>query len=78
VSDQNGGQLGVGAFNVSGAPGGSTTFNASIDFNLPPAGGPIQVELYDQNAQPGVIDALASIGLQAEHSRSDFKPDTHE
>lgn len=64
VSDQNGAQLGVGAFNVSGAPGGSTTFNASIDFNPPPAGGPIQVQLYDQNAQTGVIVATTSINLQ--------------
>lgn len=64
VSDQNGGQLSAGAFNVSGTPGGSATFNASIDFNPPPAGGPIQVQLYDQNAQTGVIVATTSISLQ--------------
>ncbi|HET9223158.1 MAG TPA: Gmad2 immunoglobulin-like domain-containing protein, partial [Roseiflexaceae bacterium] len=64
IFSANGIQLGVGAFNVVGAPGQSTTFNAQLFFNLPAGGGPIQVNLYDQNGATGAIVASAVISLQ--------------
>jgi hypothetical protein len=63
ISDANGNQIGRGAFNVNGNPGQSSSFNASLLFNLPPNGGPIRVDLLDQNAQNGVVIASSSIDL---------------
>jgi hypothetical protein len=62
--DAGGVQIGVGAFNVQGAPGQSATFSAQLFFNLPRGGGPIQVNLYDQNGATGAIVASAAISLQ--------------
>jgi hypothetical protein len=64
IFSANGIQLGVGAFNVSGTPGQSATFNAQLFFNLPPGGGPIQINLYDQNGATGAIVASAALNLQ--------------
>jgi hypothetical protein len=63
IFDANGTQIGVGMFNVVGAPGQSATFNAQVFFNLPAGGGPIQVNVYDQNGATGAIVATAAINL---------------
>jgi hypothetical protein len=63
IVTSNGTPLGAGAFNVAGAPGQPTTFNASIAFSLPRGGGSLRIELFDQNAATGVIVASTSIEL---------------
>ncbi len=63
VLDASGRQLGSGTFPVTGAPGGPTSFTASLTFNLPPNGGRTTVEIFDQNAANGQIAALARIEL---------------
>lgn len=63
VIGANGAQLGAGVFNVNGAPDGPATFNASLGFTLPPAGGPIRIEIFDQNAANGQVAATAAINL---------------
>jgi hypothetical protein len=64
VVDAGNRQLGVGAFPVSGSPGQSATFVASISFSLPSSGGPVRVELFDQNADNGVVVAASSLNVQ--------------
>jgi hypothetical protein len=63
VLDASGRQLGIGTFPVQGAPGGPASFNASINFSLPPSGGRVSVEVGDQNAATGQIAAGARIDL---------------
>jgi len=62
-TDQYGAQLSTGAFNVNGVPGQGASFTVSLDFNLPPAGGPIRLELFDQNAGTGVIVANTALDM---------------
>ncbi|GAB4433243.1 MAG: hypothetical protein OHK0015_21780 [Chloroflexi bacterium OHK40] len=63
VLDASGRQLGLGTFPVAGAQGGPASFNASINFSLPPSGGRITVEIFDQNAANSQIAAAARIEL---------------
>ncbi|GEM_PF-984102 len=63
VLNAAGNQIGQGSFPVTGAPGGPASFNASLTFTLPPAGGRISVELSDQDAATGQIAATARIDL---------------
>lgn len=62
VGDANGQQLGIGTFRVNGAPGQSTTFAASLTFNLPPNGGAIQVDILDRDPN-GTVIAISSVRL---------------
>lgn len=62
--DQLGRQLGNGIFNVLGSPGQPTTFNSSLDFQLPQGGGPVRFEIYDQDAVTGATVARGVIDLQ--------------
>jgi Immunoglobulin-like domain of bacterial spore germination len=62
--DQLGRQLGSGIFNVLGSPGQPTTFNSSLDFQLPLGGGPVRFEIYDQDAVTGATVARGVIDLQ--------------
>ena len=64
ITDSAGTQLGAGAFPVTGAPGQGSTFNAQLSFNLPPQGGPVQIALFDQNVNTGVVVANAVLVLQ--------------
>ncbi len=65
IVDANGTLLGSGTFGISGQPNQAGSFNASLDFNLPTQGGPIRVEIFDQNAADGQIAATAAINLVA-------------
>lgn len=56
-------QLGIGTLPVVGNPGEPTAFNASITFQLPASGGPITVEVFDQNAATGAVVASSSLPL---------------
>ncbi|MCS6880590.1 MAG: Gmad2 immunoglobulin-like domain-containing protein [Oscillochloridaceae bacterium] len=58
-----GNQIGQGAFPVASAPDGPGSFNASLTFALPPAGGRITIEIVDQDASTGQIAASARIDL---------------
>ena len=62
--DQLGRQLGSGLFTVLGSPGQPTTFNGSLDFQLPQGGGPVRFEIYDQDAVTGATVARGVIDLQ--------------
>lgn len=64
VSDSGGNQLAFGAFDVAGTPGYGTTFSPSIVFNLPPQGGLVRFDFFDQNAQTGVVVASSTIDLR--------------
>lgn len=56
-------QLGGGTFAVSGAPGQPGSFNAQLDFTLPPPGGPIRVEVTEANQANGSTLASAALTL---------------
>ena len=55
-------QIGQGSFPVNGAPGQPSSFTAELRFNPPAAGGPVRLDLYDQNTS-GQVAALASLNL---------------
>lgn len=57
-------QIGAGVFVVGGAPGQGAAFNASLTFNPPAQGGPIRIDVFDQNPQTGAVLGTSSIGLQ--------------
>jgi hypothetical protein len=63
VVDAFGQQIGVGSFPVQGSPGQPASFNASLTFALPPQGGPVRVEIFDQDAQSGTVVSTTSISL---------------
>lgn len=56
-------QLGAGSFPVTGVPGQATSFVAELRFNLPTGGGPVRVDVYDQDNAGGRVAALASLDL---------------
>lgn len=56
-------QLGSGVFAVNGLPGQASSFVAELRFNLPAGGGPVRVDVYDQDNASGRVAALASIDL---------------
>lgn len=55
--------LGSGSFAVNGVPGQTSSFVAELRFNLPPGGGPIRVDVYDQDNNTGRVAAIASLDL---------------
>jgi hypothetical protein len=57
-------QLGAGTFAVIGTAGQPATFNSSITFTLPSGGGPVRVEVYDQNATNNVVTASAALDVR--------------
>lgn len=57
-------QLGVGSFPVNGSPGQPATFVGQITFAVPPGGGPLRVEVYDQNAENNVVTASATLDVR--------------
>jgi hypothetical protein len=63
ILNATGNQIGQGSFPVAGAPDGPGSFNASLTFAVPPAGGRITVEIVDQNTTTGQIAASARIDL---------------
>ncbi|MBC8161257.1 MAG: hypothetical protein H7Z42_08560 [Roseiflexaceae bacterium] len=76
ITDSAGVQLGVGAFPVTGAPGQGAEFTASLDFNLPQQGGPVQITLSDQNVNTGVIIATATLSVQVVAAQQSIVIDT--
>jgi hypothetical protein len=60
--DGAGNPLGGGTFPVTGAPNSPATFVASLEFSLPPSGGPVSFELTDVDSN-GARLAQATIGL---------------
>ncbi len=63
VLGANSTQLGAGAFPVNAQVGRGGPFVASLTFALPSAGGPITIELFDQDAGTGTTAATASVNL---------------
>lgn len=63
VLDANNRQIGAGSFQVSGSPGGPSTFSGSLTFSEPASGGTIKAEIFDQDESSGQIVATASINL---------------
>lgn len=55
--------LGAGTFPVTGAVGQPSNFVAELRFNMPPNGGPVRVDIYDQEANNGQVAALSSFDL---------------
>lgn len=56
-TDSGGQQIGAGEFAVQG-----NAFNSSLDFNLPPQGGDVSVEVFDRDAA-GNVNARATLAL---------------
>jgi hypothetical protein len=63
VLDATGSEIGTDSFAVAGTPGQPTTFSGAVTFNGPVDGGPIRVELFDQNPADGSKADSASINL---------------
>lgn len=63
IYDRSGAQIGGGFFPVAGSLQTGGSFAASLSFTYPPLGGPIRVDLYDQNLSGG-FEATASVELQ--------------
>ncbi|HEX9369711.1 MAG TPA: Gmad2 immunoglobulin-like domain-containing protein [Roseiflexaceae bacterium] len=62
VRDASGNEIGAGSFGVSGAAGQPATFNASLVFTPPAAGGNIGVEIFERDAS-GATVASATVAL---------------
>lgn len=63
VADVVGNELGAGMFAVRGIPGQSVTFETSITYNLPSAGGPVRIEVFDQEPTTGVLLARTVVDV---------------
>ena len=66
VVDGAGAVLGTGRFPVNGAIGQSTSFNASLTFNIPASSGPIRIDIIDQDTSNGAVAASTSITLRVD------------
>lgn len=64
IFDAVGAQLGGGVFPVAGSLAVGGSFSASLGFSYPPQGGPIRVDLYDQDPATGQFRATASLTLR--------------
>jgi Immunoglobulin-like domain of bacterial spore germination len=62
-TDSAGQQLGAGTFQVVGPVDQPTTFNPSLTFILPNDGGPVHLEVYDQNPDNGATVANRGLDL---------------
>lgn len=61
IYDAAGAQVGGGVFPVSGNLQDGGQFNASIPFAYPPLGGPLRIDLYDQDPGSGAFLATATL-----------------
>lgn len=68
-------EVGTGTVPVSGAATGSGTFNASLNFALPPNGGDLRVELVDRAAD-GTVATSATLGLYVQSQTQTITIDT--
>jgi hypothetical protein len=63
IAAADGSALGEGRFAVTGPPDGPAAFNTSLEFRLPATGGPISLELRDEEPQGVRIAAAAQLQL---------------
>ncbi len=63
VLDASGNELGSGSFPVEGEPGGSASFTAALEFNLPSGGGPITLQIIDVDPAGDQPIAQANLDL---------------
>jgi hypothetical protein len=75
-TDSAGQQLGAGQFPVSGTPGQPASFNATLNFNLPNAGGPVTIELSERADAYGQGGAMEVRGMVVESQYQDIFIDT--
>lgn len=61
IYDRAGTQVGGGVFPVVGSPLEGGRFAATLGFLYPAAGGPLQIDLYDQDPLTGVFPASATL-----------------
>ncbi len=61
IYDSGGIQVGGGVFPVNGSPQEGGRFNASLLFTFPEFGGPLRIDLYDQDPFTGAFPATASL-----------------
>lgn len=64
IYDGAGAQLGGGVFPVGGSLAVGGRFEAVLGFSYPPLGGPLRIDLYDQDPATGAFRATASLGLR--------------
>lgn len=64
IYDGAGAQVGGGVFPVAGSLAVGGTFNATLGFSYPPLGGPLRLDLYDQDPATGQFRATASLSLR--------------
>jgi hypothetical protein len=64
IYDASGAQVGGGVFPVAGSPADGGSFAASLSFLYPELGGPLRVDLYDQDPVTGAFPATATVVLQ--------------
>ncbi len=75
IYDSGGRQVGGGVFPVTNAGVGSR-FNAQLGFSYPAQGGPLRIDLYDQDPSNGAFRATASIGLRTVPTQQQIVIDT--
>jgi hypothetical protein len=75
IYDSAGRQVGGGIFPVTSAGLGSA-FTASLGFSYPAQGGPLRIDLYDQDPSTGAFRATASIGLRTVPAQQQILIDT--
>lgn len=64
IFDGAGAQIGGGVFPVAGSLATGGSFSASLGFSYPAQGGPVRVDLYDQDPATGAFRATASLSLR--------------
>jgi uncharacterized lipoprotein YbaY len=64
VYDAAGFQVGGGVFPVAGSLAVGGSFSAALGFSYPAQGGPLRVDLYDQDPATGAFRATASLNLR--------------
>lgn len=65
IYDGFGAQIGGGVFPVAGSLAVGGTFNVALGFNYPQQGGPLRLDLYDQDPATGQFRATASLNLRS-------------
>lgn len=65
IYNSAGAQIGGGAFPVSGSLAVGGSFSASLGFGYPAQGGPLRIDLYDQDPTTGAFRATASVTLRS-------------
>jgi hypothetical protein len=75
IYDSGGRQVGGGIFPVTPAGVGSA-FTASLSFSYPAQGGPLRIDLYDQDPSTGAFRATASLGLRTVPTQQQLLIDT--